>query len=460
MLADEILKHLPFEPNWQQLAVVGSLGEFCTRPVDHKARAFILNGYAGTGKTSLLAALVKALKANKISAKLMAPTGRAAKVLSGFAGAPASTIHRGIYRHSIHGEVPALKQNKLSNAVFIVDEASMIPASSGNDDLLSDLISYVFSTPGNRLIFLGDTAQLPPVGADFSPAMNPEVLKKYGIAVSRATLTLTARQAKGSGILFNATALRKALREEAPKVPQVVTKPFNDVILTERHDLVDALETAYSLHGTEGTVVITRSNRDAALYNAAIRAQVLFHEEELAPGELIVVAKNNYAWTTKTKAIDFIANGDILKVVRVLGREEKYGFYFADVELTLPDGVESFPAKVMLSTLKSEAAALPASRLEDLIYFINQEAADAAENPQSSENSERPLTPTGENPYLAALQIKYAYAVTCHKAQGGQWEHVFVDAGHVPPDADIRTYLRWLYTAVTRSSKTLTLITP
>lgn len=470
-LADRLLAELPYNPNGQQVMAGAALARFCMPVDENTSPAFILNGYAGTGKTSLVGALTRVLPSIGFSSVLLAPTGRAAKVLAANAGRGASTIHRRIYRHSVHGEVPGMRENRSRDTIFIIDEASMIPGpdASGND-LLGDLIHYVFTGQNCRLLLMGDTAQLPPVGSDVSPAMNPGALKSFGLRVSRVTLTAIARQKAGSGILLNATMIRKAMASTSPLRPEFLLRGFEDVRMVEPADVPEELSSAYARYGTGSAVVICRSNRDATAYNAAIRSQVLYYEEELVQGELLIVAKNNYQWTKKVKGLEFIANGDILRVERVIEAEERFGYRFADVELSMPDSTrtvsgpdtvigsapsmpepKTFIAKVMTDTLYSDAAALPASDLQRLLQNIGNEFVNDGKTDVSGYNE-------AVEQYGGALQVKYAYAVTCHKAQGGQWPVVFVDTGYLPEGADAAQYYRWLYTAVTRPTRLLCII--
>lgn len=477
MFAAEVVSRLPYVPNEQQQALVGALARFVCSPSPEPA--FIVNGYAGTGKTSLVGALVGALEAVGRKAVLLAPTGRAAKVFSANSGGhPAFTIHRKIYRHAF-GEggaggfgAPMPAQNRERGAVFIVDEASMIgTADEHGNSLLHDLITFVYTGADCRLILLGDTAQLPPVGSDRSPAMKPDVLRGLGLRVSAATLTATARQAADSGILFNATRLRRTMAAcaaastgQAPadgaegEPPAAVPlprlrAPMHDVAVVDPADLPDLLSAAYSRDGIENTILITRSNRRAADYNASIRAQVLYREEELSRDDLLIVAKNHY-FRRKTAGVDFIANGDVVTVEKVYGTETRYGLRFADVSLRLPDS-EPFDIKIILDTLASAEAAMGQQQWQALYNgILNDDERFGAAPP-----SER-LGALRSDPYWNALQVKYGYAVTCHKAQGGQWTNVFVDLAYIPADALGLSLYRWLYTAVTRARMRLYLIAP
>lgn len=458
--AVEMLSRLPYEPNEQQMKVAVALARFCSMVPElgygTGERVFVLNGYAGTGKTTLTSALVQTLRAHRVGVVLLAPTGRAAKVFSGFSGVPASTIHRHIYRNNLSGDsgVPVPKENKHKGTVFIVDEASMIGTDSeAGSNLLIDLIQYVYSAPGCRMILLGDTAQLPPVGQTESPAMSVETLRAYGLRVSRATLTDVARQASGSGILRNATRLRRAMAlppGHAEKIVPLQLGPTGDVRVTAGEELPDLLDSLYRADGIEETVIVTRSNHSAALYNQAVRAQVLGYEEQLTPGDLLIAAKNNYFWTRSVRRLDFIANGEVLRLLRIVSVEEKFGLRFADVVLEIADrrGAE-FEAKIVLDALAGDAAALDRGSLHRMFDGIAAEAPDGV--PPSASRLR-------ESPYWNALQVKYAYAVTCHKAQGGQWKNVLVDLSYIPPDQGGFEFYRWLYTAVTRARENLYLI--
>lgn len=460
--AVEMLSRLPYEPNEQQMKVAMALARFCSTAPElgfgSGERAFILNGYAGTGKTTLTSALVQTLRAHRMGVVLLAPTGRAAKVFNSFSGVPASTIHRHIYRNNLLGGngIPMPKENKFKNTVFIVDEASMIGTDNElGSNLLTDLIHYVYSGEGCRMILLGDTAQLPPVGQTESPAMSVDTLRSYGLRVSRATLTDVARQSEHSGILRNATRLRRAMElepAESQKIIPLLTQGYSDVQIVTGEDMPDLLDTLYRNDGMEETVIVTRSNRSATLFNQAVRAQVLGHEEQLVPGDILIAAKNNYYWTRSVKGLDFIANGEALRLIKVNGVEERFGLQFADVRLEIVDrpGIE-FDAKIVLNTLTGDAAALDRESMQRMYEGIASEAPDGIA-PSASR--------LRESPYWNALQVKYAYAVTCHKAQGGQWKNVLVDLSYIPPDQVGHDFYRWLYTAVTRARANLFLIHP
>ncbi len=461
--AANVMLALPYEPNDQQVAVIAALARFCAPSVDRMERVFILNGYAGTGKTSLTGALVKTLASVGITSVLLAPTGRAAKVFGAYAGHPAFTIHRKIYRHRLTaGDYSAgsadVLENKGRNIVFIVDEASMIGASDEKGtNLLEDLVHFVYTGENCKLILLGDTAQLPPVGSLESPAMDADTLRHMGLKVTKATLTITARQQKDSGILYNATWLRRAMLATELPMPRLFTEGFEDVSIVNGEDLAEVLETAYSRDGVDETLVITRSNRTATEYNRAIRANVLYIEDELQRDELLIIAKNNYYWTRTHKDIDFIANGDIVRINRIIGGETRYGLRFVDVELgfTDRDGI-IVPAKIMLSTLTAESATISQDDYNRLYYGL----IDDPEFFNCDMPYELRVAKLRDNPYWNALQVKYAYAATCHKAQGGQWANVFVDLSYIPPEAMGKDFYRWLYTAVSRARKHLYFINP
>lgn len=450
------------------------MARFCLAPTNDDC-AFILNGYAGTGKTSLIGALVRCLERHRRPVLLLAPTGRAAKVFCTNAGGrQAFTIHRKIYRHSPDGAPSgygplAPADNKLRNAVIIVDEASMI----GNSDetgmnLLEDLIMYVFSGENCRLVLVGDTAQLPPVGAERSPAMSAEVLRSMGLKVTVAILTETARQAADSGILFNATRLRKVMAliasgraGQIPPVPKLRSAGLDDVRIVEGPDLPDVISSAYDRadNGAADSILITRSNKRAAEYNAAIRAQVLYREEVIVRGDMLIVSHNHY-FQRRTEGLDFIANGDIITVEHVYGTETRFGHKYADVRISIPSPTDNgktveLDIKIILDTLGSPEAGMNQSERAALYSWLMSDSGPYANiSPDSRRWAVR------NDPYWTALQVKYAYAVTCHKAQGGQWRNVFVDLAYIPEDALGLNLYRWLYTAVTRARTTLYLINP
>ena len=460
--AERIFLNLPYDPTDQQISLIAALARFCS-PVSPGYSVFLLNGYAGTGKTSLTGALVRALREAEVPVVLLAPTGRAAKVFGRFAGFQASTIHRRIYRgtEGIMNDFSAdVADNPLTGAVFIVDEASMIGNGSGDPmsrNLLEDLIHYVYSGEGCRMILLGDTAQLPPVGCRESPAMSVAVLKSFGLRVTKAVMTKVVRQRRRSGILYNATKLRKNMLLTPLPEPELVIDRFPDVVSVSGEELEDEISASFTENGITETLVVTRSNRQATRFNLAIRANILYGEEELSREELLLVAKNNYLWSARVKGLDFVANGDTAIVDAIYGTEEKYGFRFADVNLRLPDRDLSFDCKILLDTLVSDTASLEPERYQSLyMSALNDPDLFTPSTPVRTR-----MRILRSDPYVNALQVKYGYAVTCHKAQGGQWKNVFVDVGYVPPEAyESLEFYRWLYTAVTRATDRLALINP
>lgn len=431
---------------------------------------FILRGYAGTGKTSLVGALVRVMQKLERPVQLLAPTGRAAKVFSMHSGVAAHTIHKAIYRQeSFRGEDThfSLGFNKQPGTLFIVDEASMLSNQGGGTSifgtglLLDDLLHFVFSTEGCRLMLVGDTAQLPPVGEEESPALSAEVLRGYGLSVFEASLTQVVRQREESSVLTGATLLRSALQEQQNTLPRLAGSKDGEVSFLPGDELIEALVTAYSDYGQNDTIVITRSNKRANIYNAGIRARVFDREERLSRGDVVMAVKNNYYWTEQLRKnlsaeeklpLDFIANGDIAEVISVRNFHEEHGFQFADALLRFPDyDNQEISCRVLLDTLQSESPSLTAEESSRLYESVLQ---DYMHIPSKAERMKQ----LREDQYYNALQLKYAYAVTCHKAQGGQWGCVFIDQGYIPPEMSIGGYLRWLYTAYTRTYDKLYLI--
>ena len=462
MLSDYFIQrlseNLPYVPTEEQAGLVARLAEFLWD--DNVPSVFVIKGYAGTGKTSLVGALVKTLETFERACVLLAPTGRAAKVFASYAAHPAYTIHKKIYRQrAFTGDFTGfqLAHNAHKNTFFIVDEASMIAnetaegAHYGSGLLLDDLFDFVYSGAGCRLILLGDTAQLPPVGQVRSPALDEEYLRRYGYPVYSCELTHVVRQVEESGVLFNATRLRNAMQENPLPVPSIAWRRFPDVSLVGGDELIEVLSSAYRRDGMDETIIVTRSNKRANIFNQGIRNRILYREEELASGDLLLVARNNYFWSEKYEKLDFIANGDVARVVRVRRVCEMYGFRFADVVLYFPDYEEEMEAKVILDTLHSESPSLTA---EENTRLFNAVMEDYADVPSKRERLKR----LKNDPWFNALQVKYAYAVTCHKAQGGQWANVFIDMGYLRPDMLGLDFYRWLYTAFTRTTGRLWLI--
>lgn len=447
--AESILKQLPYVPTDQQVQCMAALARFCRTSAPSDS-VFLLCGYAGTGKTTLVSALVRALHAAGVATVLLAPTGRAAKVFASYSGFPAYTIHRKIYRPPSPGRpFGAVMDNNHAHTVFIVDEASMIGSTAdGGPDLLSDLIHYVYTGHACRLILLGDTAQLPPVGCEDSPALRADALRDYGLRVTRVQLTDTVRQARSSGILHNATQIRRAMRLDPLPAP-TINFDFDDVIPLSGIELQDTLSDLYDADGIDETIIVTRANWRATQFNLAIRSTILGREEELTRDELLLVAKNNYHWSSKIPDLDFIANGDTARIVRLYGTEHKYGFRFADVRLAFPYRNVELDCKIILNCLTSDAPALTAEDQQQLFQAVYSDPELFSEY---TPNSTR-LRAMRTNPYYQALQVKYAYAVTCHKAQGGQWTNVIADLSGVPADSmQTLDFYRWLYTATTRAT--------
>ena len=430
---------------------------------------FLLKGYAGTGKTSLLAALVRTMQQLRLRVMLLAPTGRAAKVLSNYAGAPAFTIHRKIYRQKSITEMDVFQNNinMQQDTLFIVDEASMIANDAheqtmfGTGRLLDDLMQYVYSCNGCRLLLVGDTAQLPPVGETESPALSRTMLEGYGMEVTELCLTQVVRQLEESGILWNATMLRSLIQnDDVYAFPKLRGKSFPDIKVLPGNELIEALEQSYRNHGTDGTIVVTRSNKRANIFNNGIRTRILDYETELSGGDLIMVAKNNYYWTEREQAANgvaadamtFIANGDVAIVRRMRNERSFYGFRFADVTLCFPDyDHRELDVTILLDTLQSESPALTRQQQETLFNGVWEDY------PELTNKRDR-MKRLRQDIYYNALQIKYAYAVTCHKAQGGQWEHVYIDQGYINEEMLSPDYFRWLYTAITRATEQVYLV--
>ena len=475
MLSDALLQHIEREFPHAFTPLQHEAAEALSRFVMSGARrpAFLLRGYAGTGKTSLVAALVRTLRAIGRPVCLLAPTGRAAKVFSHFAGAKATTIHRTIYRQrTFNGEDTGfdLGFNKLKDAVFIVDEASMLSigvelnSPFGTGHLLDDLVSYVYQGTGCRLLLVGDRAQLPPVGEEESPALCADVMSAYGLTVSEANLTEVVRQDEASPVLLAATQLRLAMHTEPDTPPRIASGgPRNQLQFLPGNELIEALVSAYSHNGADETIVVVPSNKRAIVYNNGIRARIFDREDELTRGDRVMAVRNNYYWPEQVRKglsreeaeripFDFIANGDTAEVVRIRNIHEQHGFRFADAILRFPDYDEfEMECRVMLNTLTSEA---PALTQEESRRLYENVLLDYADIPSRRERMKR----LREDPYYNAVQLKYAYAVTCHKAQGGQWTSVFVDQGHLGIEPTGLSYLRWLYTAMTRTTDRLYLV--
>ena len=442
-------------PNEGQNALLDKLSRFIISPVERKA--FILLGYAGTGKTSMMAALVQAYKELQQKVVLLAPTGRAAKVLSRYAHTPAYTIHKFIYRQKKLGEeVFSLNDNLYKHTLFIVDESSMISGirdnqTFGSGILLDDLVKYVYSGDGCSLLLLGDNAQLPPIGTDLSPALREEYMAKYSLNITTHTLTEVARQALDSGILSNATTLRHVAlnpHNSAGKDMWGYLQQSADLEMISGSDFIEKIEESYRNIGAEQTIILTRTNKRTNIYNQGIRARILWREEEIENGDRLMVSKNNYFWTEKYENLPFLANGDMLEISRLRNIREMYGFHFADAQLRALDYDWEIDAVIWLDTLHSDSPEMNNGLHRELFGRI------AEDYPELAHNRKKLIETIYQSPYYNALQVRFAYAVTGHKSQGGQWKHVYIDpykGGEL--HADEEGFYRWLYTAVTRASE-------
>lgn len=459
-ISDLILVKLGHDPTPGQKEMIDSLAEFVSN--SESDRLFLLKGYAGTGKTSAISALVKVLDELKIKFVLLAPTGRAAKVLSNQSGKPASTIHKKIYRQQAVADGASrfsLDRNLSKNTVFIVDEASMISnmpqdhSVFGSGYLLSDLIEYVLGGFNCKLIISGDTAQLPPVGLQVSPALDKEELSLFGMEVIEKELKEVVRQSLDSGILLNATAIRNRILEDSPTgFWHLKMKKIQDVIQLGGDQLIEEISNCYNRIGMEETIVITRSNKRANLFNEGIRRTILYQEDQISKGDLLMIVKNNYHWSKQLEELDFIANGDIAEIIRIKKQEERYGFHFANVVIRLIDYQDlEIECKILLETLSAEAPALTSEENKQLFEAISEDYEEIR-------NKRERWKKIREDPYFNALQVKYSYAVTCHKAQGGQWKVVFLDHGYLTAEMIDREFLRWFYTAFTRAEEKLYLV--
>ena len=451
------LKLLGMEPTPCQDALFASLARFLSTD---DGDIFVVNGYAGTGKTTALAAVIGYLKRLGLMSVLLAPTGRAAKVLSGMAGFPASTIHKHIYRQKSVGADGygrfTLAPNKSKHTLFVVDEVSLIGIDNGTQqgqslfgsgNLLEDLVQFVRSGADCRLILMGDGAQLPPIGFEASPALVPEIMDNFG-GVQYATLSTVVRQAAESGILTNATALREKVEtmcpDDASEEALLDVKGRDDIVRIGGGELLEAISDAYDRYGYDSTIILTRSNKRAIRYNLGIRAKVLYKEEELARGDKFMIVKNCYQFVEDVEQLDYIANGDVAILQKIWNYEERYGLRFADALLSFPDYDDcEVRAKVCLDTLTSESASLSAEQQNSLYTGVSADYADRG-------SKKKIWDAVREDPYFNALQLKYADAVTCHKAQGGQWDCVFIDNPFWQPFRTLDD-LKWLYTAVTRA---------
>ncbi len=456
-----LLENFPFDPTLKQGVVLEQLSNFIFD--QSPTSLYVLKGFAGTGKTTIIGTIVSNLWKAKKSAVLMAPTGRAAKVIANYAKKEAFTIHKKIYtvRYSKSGKVSfVLAPNKHKKTIFIVDEASMIsdiPSQGslfGSGSVLDDLMQYVYAGHQCKLLLIGDTAQLPPVKLDLSPALDVNKLAlNYAKEVQQMELDEVVRQEQDSGILFNATLLREALAHNAYDGFQFDLRGFKDIVrLIDGHEIMDAINDAYSSLGTEETAIIVRSNKRANLYNQQIRSRILFNEHELTAGDYLMIVKNNYFWLKPTSEAGFIANGDIIEVLEVFSIKELYEFRFAEVKIRMVDypRMRPFETVLMLDTINLESPSLSYEDSNRLYQEVLKDYEDETSN-------YRKFLKVKNNKYLNALQVKFSYAITCHKSQGGQWNTVFVEQPYLPEGVN-RDYLRWLYTAVTRAKEKLYLI--
>ena len=456
-----LVQKFSFEPTLKQNIVLEQLAKFVLD--DSNRSIYLLKGYAGTGKTSIVGTLVSNLWQVKRSAVLMAPTGRAAKVISNYSKKEAFTIHKKIYfpkKEKGGGVRFTLQPNKHKNTIFIVDEASMISDLSTNNQnyesssLLDDLMHYVYSGYNCKLLLIGDKAQLPPVKADISPALDAQTLEfNYNKNVIGLELDEVVRQQKDSGILMNATRIREVLQDEFYEALRFNLNGYDDIIrMIDGYEIMDAINDAYSENGHEDTAIIVRSNKRANLYNQNIRQRILFNENELTVGDFLMVVKNNYFWIKPTTEAGFIANGDIIQVLEIFSLKSLYGFRFAEVKIQMVDYPKMKPIEtvLLLDTIEAET---PSLTYEDSNRLYLEVQKDYEDEPTKYKR----FIKTKNNPFFNALQVKFSYAITCHKSQGGQWKTIFIEQPYLPEGIN-RDYVRWLYTAVTRAKERLYLI--
>ena len=457
--------HFPFEPTIGQRDVLYAVARLLSS--DKPNCTLVLKGYAGTGKTTLIGSIVSACASEKMATVLLAPTGRAAKIMSLYSGKPAYTIHKKIYfrKSKPDGSTGvSLSPNLHQDTLFLVDEASMIGEGGMADakrsfsyrDLLEDLLRYVFSGKNCRLMLVGDSAQLPPVGSSESPALDPSKLnQKFGLTAASIELTEVMRQAAQSGILSNATAIRDQIRTKQFSFPRLNLEGYTDIERVDGYDLQEKLEDCYNRFGNQGVCIVTRSNKRANLFNMQVRSRVFWQEDVPEAGDLIMVVKNNYHWLSEFKdsPTEFIANGDTAEIQKISRREELFDLKFADVQLRLLDypQLPPFEAKVILDTLSEDGPSLSGEKMNALYAQVEEGYIDLGDRKKIREA-------TMADPYYNALQAKFAYAVTCHKAQGGQWPAVFIDQGYLTDELIDLEFLRWLYTAMTRATKELYLV--
>ena len=457
-LAAKVLEKLNYTPTHGQDSLIQKIAGFVME--DDRESIFLIKGYAGTGKTTIISALVNVFDELKMKYVLLAPTGRAAKVLCAYSGKQAYTIHKKIYRQRSSKDgfgSFVLEKNLHTNTLFIVDEASMISNSTGDNNifgsgrLLDDLIEYVHNDKSCRLMLIGDTAQLPPVGISISPALDTNELQNYRHPVTEAFLSDIIRQSADSGILMNATTVRSMITAQEIAFPHFQLAGYPDIFSINGTELLETLSDSYDKYGLGENIVLCRSNKRANRYNEGIRKQILWREDELNEGDQLMVVKNNYFWLQGNQQVDFIANGDIVEVKQIKRYEDMYGFRFADVTVYMADYDLDLDTKILLDTLSVTSPSLPQDLHKKLFYAV-------AEDYSGEKTKKKQYDKVRDDPYFNALQVKYAYAVTCHKAQGGQWKSVFVDQGYVTEDTLDVDYLRWLYTAFTRAVEKLYLV--
>jgi exodeoxyribonuclease-5 len=459
IIFNNLVKNLGNQPTEDQSVALKKLASYI---VDNSNDViFLMTGYAGTGKTSVISSVVKTLDLLRMKSFLLAPTGRAAKVLSSYSGKTAFTIHKKIYRQkSVKDGIGSFKldRNLSKDTFYIVDESSMVSNTTndsslfGSGRLLDDLIEYVYSGTDCKLILVGDTAQLPPVGSVLSPALDPALLGGYGFGLITCELKQVVRQSESSGILMNATKVRRQVADEDLTHPAIDLLNYNDIKRISGEELIEEISSSYGTCGLEGTIIIVNSNKMANRYNQGIRNRIFFREEEISPGDMVMVVKNNYSILEEEEdGTNFIANGDIAEVRKIRKYEERYGFRFAEMVLQFPDYDIEVESKVMLDVLSLDSPALPSDRNKELYQNILSDYLHIHTRRKQYEA-------VRDNPYFNALQIKFAYAVTCHKAQGGQWERVFIDQGMFNRNEISIDYLRWFYTALTRSTDRVYLV--
>lgn len=463
-IATQIYSNFAFTPTAEQKKLIDALAEYLTS--GDESAVFLINGYAGTGKTTVTGALVRTLRQMELPCVLMAPTGRAAKVMSRYAGAEAYTIHKTIYRERTVGGAEGskfdLNFNKSHDTLYLIDEASMLTgraaslsgewATFGTGDLIEDMFDYIRLGRNNKVILVGDQAQLPPVGYDNSPALNPEYMAKYG-TVWNFTLSEVVRQQSDSGILYNATEIRGMIEAGFAGIPRF-SVDFPDMVRIDGRELIDEIDTCYGRYGQSETAIITRSNKRANHYNQGVRRTILDYDEEIGSGDMLMVVKNNYRYVERdpNAKMDFIANGDIARVHRIYKTREKYGFHFAYAELEFPDYDDySLECWLLLDVLHSDAPSLSREQQSRLFLAVEQDYAEI------KQKGKRYKAVLGDE-FYSALQVKFAYAITCHKAQGGQWSAIFLDVMLFGDELMTLELLRWLYTAVTRATERLYLV--